>query len=86
MKQAETVIHCIVGNSGECPPDCQLHKHSKGFSQDTVAAGLKFDPEASRRALLFADARNHTVNVVDIANVLASCLLEPKAKPEEIKD
>lgn len=74
--KAERAPQCILGN-GECPKDCRLYKNS---AEITTALGDAFDPQKSRRRIVFADALNHDINVTHVAAVIASCAKE--GKPE----
>ncbi len=74
---AERVAQCILGN-GDCPKAGKLYDYS---AEITAATGDNFDPVASRRMVIFGDAYFSKVNVVDVANVIARCKLEPKEIP-----
>lgn len=70
----ERVPQCVLGN-GECPRDCRLFEYSKKI---TNVLGDSFDPKESRSRIVFADARNHDVNVTHVEAVIASCTNEGK--------
>lgn len=69
---SEKTAKCILGN-GYCPPVCPKHRTSISA---TKAAGDNFDPQLSRLGVIFADAFNHKINVLDISDVLANCVNE----------
>ena len=73
----ERTPQCILGN-GDCPQDCSLYQNSREI---TNALGKDFDPQASRRNIVFADAVNPDITVVHIAAVMDRCAKE--GKPEE---
>lgn len=77
--KAERIPQCILGN-GECPQDCRLFENSKEI---TNALGDAFDPQESRRRIVFADAFNHDINMTHVAVVMASCAKEGKAHVDE---
>lgn len=62
-----------MGN-GVCPKECKLYKDAVEI---TSKLGDKFDPAESRRSIVFADASDHSINVVQIATVIARCATEP---------
>ncbi|MBI2599609.1 hypothetical protein HYW43_01670 [Candidatus Daviesbacteria bacterium] len=74
--KSERTPQCLLGN-GECSPDCQLFQNSKEI---TDALGDDFDPQESRRRIVFADAFNHNINATHIAAVMSMCAKE--GKPE----
>lgn len=78
--ESERAPQCLLGN-GACPKDCRLYKTS---AQITTALGENFDPEESRRQIIFADAFNHDIRAGDIAAVIASCAKKgrPDNKPQ----
>lgn len=65
-----------MGN-GYCPSDCRLYKNS---AEITAALGDAFDPQASRRSIIFADVVNPDINVTHVAAVMARCAKEDKPK------
>jgi len=70
---------CILGN-GICPETCDLNNTS---TKVTEGLGPDFKPFVSRLTLLFADAFNPELNVLDVARVTSSCEKEaqkPKAQ------
>jgi hypothetical protein len=68
----ELTPQCVLGN-GNCPQDCLLYENSR---QITNALGKDFDPQTSRRKIVFADALNPNVNVTQIAAVMERCKKE----------
>lgn len=72
MEGSNRAPQCVLGN-GECPLTCELFANSAAI---TDALGDDFDPEDSRRNVIFADAQ-YGVDVTQIAIVLAHCELEP---------
>lgn len=63
---------CPAGN-GACPVECPIYFAAVKAMPAVEEAP---DPFMQRLSLLFADATNHDVNVVDIANVLDRCIKE----------
>lgn len=71
--KTERIPQCILGN-GECPRNCHLYKIS---AEITTALGDAFDPQESRRRIVFADVE-HDINVARVAAVMSSCAKEGK--------
>jgi len=63
---------CLMGN-GECPAQCKLHDHARTI---TEVFGDRFDPQESRRRMLFADAENPSVSLMDVITAASMCELE----------
>lgn len=72
--KTERAPQCVLGH-GDCPPECRLYKNS---AEITKALGDAFDPQESRRAIIFADVSNHDINVTHVACAMASCAKESK--------
>lgn len=75
--QLERAPQCILGN-GDCPlipVKCRLYEYS---AEITAALGDDFDPQESRRSIIFADAFNKDVNVIQVAVVMSKCAKEGK--------
>jgi len=72
--KAERTPQCVLGN-GECPQDCRLFEESKEI---THALGDTFDPQESRKRIVFADAFSQGINVTKVAAVMARCAKEGK--------
>jgi len=77
--KAERPPQCILGN-GECPQECRLFENSKEI---TNVLGDAFDPQESRRRIVFADAFSHDINVTHVAAVMARCAKEGKIQTSE---
>ncbi|EKD57839.1 MAG: hypothetical protein ACD_57C00126G0001 [uncultured bacterium] len=76
---SEKEAQCLLGH-GICPNECGLHKNA---AEITTAMGANFDPAKSRRRIVFADAFNQDVTVVQVAGVMAKCARE--SCPQERK-
>ncbi len=67
----EITPSCPAG-SGECPVECPIYF----AAVNSMPPIEEIDPYMMRLSLLFADAFNHEIKVVDIANVLSRCMKE----------
>lgn len=72
--QSERPAQCLLGN-GICPEECQLYENAREITNEM---GDDFDPQDSRRRIIFADAFNQNITVVQVAAVIARCAEEPK--------
>ena len=73
MAKEKIAPQCILGNLGNCPPKCALYENSREI---TDLLGANFDPQESRRKIVFADATDPSINVARIARVMAMCSKE----------
>lgn len=72
----EREAQCLLGN-GLCPKTCELYPNALEI---TNKMGDDFDPQDSRRRIVFADATNQDIRVSHIAAVMAKCATEPRAQ------
>jgi hypothetical protein len=70
----ERTPQCVLGN-GDCPQDCLLYENSR---QITSELGKNFDPQASRREIVFADTKYPDITSAHIAALMGRCAKEGK--------